>query len=81
MITPTMKTNYKLPLYLKVLPSLLFQQLRLQLKQSLKTKDEQTFIYHRLQLLDRQNRLHHKQNLWETYQTIGTQQQLWPVSS
>lgn len=77
----SIKPNYRLPIYLKVHPNLLFRTLRLQLKHSLKKKNERRFLHHRLQLLDQQCRLILQQNLWQSYLTLGSEHQSWPVSS
>jgi hypothetical protein len=79
-ISTTNNDNTRLPLYLKLLPNLIFKVLRSQLKYPLNDKQEQTFIYNRLQMFDQHFRLDLHQNLWQTYLTIGTKQQLWPVS-
>jgi len=79
-VTP-IKPDYKLPLYLKMHPNLLFRTLRQQLKHPLKKKNERQFIHHRLQILDQQYRLSLHQNLWQSYLTLGSEKQVWPVSS
>ncbi|CAF4438859.1 unnamed protein product, partial [Rotaria sp. Silwood2] len=72
------KTNYKLPMYLKVHPNLLFQALRQQLKHTLKKKSERRFLHHRLQLVDQQCRVDLQRNLWQSYLTLGSEHQVWP---
>lgn len=79
-ITP-IKPYYRLPIYLQVYPNLLFRTLSLQLKHTLKKKNERRFLHHRLQLLDEQHRLQLRKNLWQEYLTLGFQQQVWPVSA
>ncbi|CAF4050299.1 unnamed protein product [Rotaria sp. Silwood2] len=74
----TIKPNYRLPKYLTKAPNLLFQNLRLQLKQKLNTKKQQRFIHCRLQLFDQQQRLDIHRNLWQSYLTLGSEHQLWP---
>lgn len=79
-MTP-IKRNYRLPIYLKVYPNLLFRSLRLQLKHNLNKKNERQFLHHRLQLLDQQCRVTLHQNLWHSYLALGCDQRVWPVSS
>ncbi|CAM4819703.1 unnamed protein product [Rotaria magnacalcarata] len=74
----SIKPNYRLPMYLKVHPNLLFRTLCLQLKYKLKKKNERRFIHHRLQLLDQQYRLELRQNLWQSYLALGSEKQVWP---
>ena len=77
-ISTAMKTNHRLPAYLKSPSSLLFSTLRRQLNHRLSNKIEQRFIYNRLRLLDRQYRLQLHQTIWQSYLNIGSKQQLWP---
>ncbi|CAF2960747.1 unnamed protein product [Rotaria sp. Silwood2] len=74
----TIKPNYRLPKYLTKAPNVLFQNLRLQLKQKLNVKKKQRFIHCRLQLFDHQQRLDIHRNLWQSYLTLGSEHQLWP---
>ncbi|CAF4098144.1 unnamed protein product, partial [Rotaria sordida] len=76
-MTP-LKTNFKLPIYLKAHPNLLFRTLRLLLKHTLKKKCERQFLHSRLQLLDQQCRLELRQNLWQSYLNLGTEKEVWP---
>ena len=77
----SIKPNYRLPMYLKVHPNLLFRTLHVQLKYKLKKKNERRFLHHRLQLLDQQCRLDLHRNLWQSYLALGSKKQVWPVSS
>ena len=45
-----------------------------------KKKEEQLFIYHRLDLLDKDYYLQVHLQLWQSYFDIGIQQHRWPVS-
>ena len=74
------KTNYKLPMYLKVHPNLLFRSLHVHLNYTIKKKKDRQFLHHRLQLFDKQCRLDHQKELWQSYFILGSEQQLWPVS-
>lgn len=76
----SIKSNYRLPMYLKIHPNLLFRTLRLQLKHRLKKKNERRFLHHRLQLLDQHCRLDLHKNLWQSYIALGSKEQVWPVS-
>jgi len=67
-------------MYLKRLPSKLFQMLSKLLNYPLKKKHEQRFIYVRLNLLDQHYCLAVNQQLWLSYLDIGLQQHIWPVS-
>jgi len=67
-------------MYLKRSPSILFQMLNKRLNYTLKKKDEQNFIYTRLNLLDQHYCLEVDLKLWQSYLDIGLQQHKWPVS-
>ncbi|CAF1637563.1 unnamed protein product, partial [Didymodactylos carnosus] len=73
-------TNYRRPMYLTRLLSILYQILNKTLNYSLKKKDEQRFIYLRLELLDQQYCLERDEESWQSYLDIGLQQHIWPVS-
>ncbi|CAF4171520.1 unnamed protein product, partial [Rotaria sordida] len=73
-----LKPNFKLPIYLKTHPNLLFRTLRLLLKHTLRKKSERQFLHSRLQLLDQQCRLELRQNLWQSYLNLGTEKEVWP---
>jgi hypothetical protein len=72
--------DYRRPMYLKRSPSILFQMLNKRLNYTLKKKDEQNFIYTRLNLLDQQYCLQVDLILWQSYLDIGIEQNKWPVS-
>jgi hypothetical protein len=78
-IISTTTTSYRTPKELKMLPNLLFQMLRIQLKHDLKKTKERKYIHRRLQLFDRQYRLECHRNLWQSYFTLGSAHRLWPV--
>ncbi|CAF3160913.1 unnamed protein product [Rotaria sp. Silwood2] len=75
-----LKPSYKLPIYLKAHPKLLFQTLRALLKHTLRKKCERQFLHYRLQLLDQQCRLGLRQNLWQSYLKLGSEKEVWPNS-
>ena len=70
---------YRRPMYLKRSSSTLFQMLNKTLNYILKKKNEQKYIYVRLNLLDQQYCLKVDEQLWQSYLDIGLQQHLWPV--
>ncbi|CAF4664425.1 unnamed protein product, partial [Rotaria sp. Silwood2] len=78
-MTP-LKPTYKLPVYLKQHAKLLFRNLRVLLKHTLRKKCERQFLHHRLQLLDQQGRLGLRQNLWQSYLSLGSDKEVWPNS-
>ncbi|CAF1290969.1 unnamed protein product [Rotaria sp. Silwood1] len=78
-MTP-LKPSYKLPIYLKAHPKLLFKNLRILLKHTLKTKCARQFLHCRLQLLDQKCRLELRQNLWQSYLNLGSEKEVWPNS-
>jgi hypothetical protein len=67
-------------MYLTRSSSILWQTLTKPLNYSLKEKNEQRFIYERLELLDQQYCLQVDQHLWQSYFDIGLQKHVWPVS-
>lgn len=67
-------------MYLKRSSFILFQMLRKKLNYLLKKKDEQKFIYTRLDLLDRHYCLELDLRLWQSYFNIGLEQHRWPVT-
>jgi hypothetical protein len=71
---------YRRPMYLKRSSSTLFQMLNKTLHYIVKKKNEQKYIYVRLNLLDQQYWLEVDQQLWQSYLDIGLQQHIWPVS-
>ncbi|CAF1237188.1 unnamed protein product [Rotaria sp. Silwood1] len=73
-----LKPTYKLPIYLKAHPNLLFQTLRVLLKHTLRKKSERKFLHDRLQLLDQQCRVELHQNLWQSYFKLGSEKEVWP---
>ncbi|CAF4159579.1 unnamed protein product, partial [Rotaria sp. Silwood2] len=78
-MTP-LKPCYKLPIYLKAHPKLLFKTLRILLKNTLKTKCARKFLHCRLQLFDQKCRLGLRQNLWQSYLNLGSEKEVWPNS-
>ena len=76
----SVKLNYRLPMYLRIHPQLLFQTVRRQLKCTLKKKIDRRFIHCRLQLIDQQCRLDILGDVWRSYSSLGSQHQVWPVS-
>ncbi|CAF4667972.1 unnamed protein product, partial [Rotaria sp. Silwood2] len=78
-MTP-LKPCYKLPIYLKAHPKLLFKTLRILLKHTLKTKCARQFLHCRLQLFDQKCRLGLRQNLWQSYLNLGSEKEVWPNS-
>ena len=50
------------------------------LNHNFKEKQQQKYIYIRLNLLDQQYCLKVDQQLWQSYLDIGVQQHVWPVS-
>ncbi|CAF2764165.1 unnamed protein product [Rotaria sp. Silwood2] len=72
--------NDRPPKYLKKMPNLLFQALRLHINHKLNKKYQQQFIHPRLRLFDRQYRLELHRHLWESYSTLGSMHRLWTVS-
>ncbi|CAF1334191.1 unnamed protein product [Rotaria sp. Silwood1] len=76
--TTPLKSNMKLPIYLKVHQNLLFRTLRLLLKHKLRRKCERQFLHHRLQLLNQQCHTELRQNLWQSYLNLGSEKEVWP---
>ena len=68
------------PMYLKRSSATLFQMLSKTLDYNFKEKEQQKYIYIRLNLLDQQYCLKVDQQLWQSYLDIGVQQHIWPVS-
>ena len=58
-------------MYLTRSPSILYQMLHTSLNYTFKKKDEQRFMYERLELLDQQYCLQMNQQLWQSYLNIG----------
>jgi hypothetical protein len=67
-------------MYLTRSSYILWQTLNKTLNYSSKEKNEQRFIYERLELLDQQYCLEVDQHLWQSYFDIGLQKHVWPVS-
>ena len=67
-------------MYLKRSSSILFQILSKKLNYPFKKKDEQKFIYRRLDLLYWHYCLEVDLQLWQSYLDIGLQHNRWPVS-
>ena len=67
-------------MYLKRSSATLFQMLSKTLNYTFKEKDQQRYIYLRLNLLDQQYCLKVDEQLWQSYLEISLQQHMWPVS-
>lgn len=67
------------PMYLERASSMLFQTLSNRLNHPLKRKEDQRFIYKRLDLLDHHYCSEVDRSLWESYLNIGLVQHRWPV--
>lgn len=70
---------FRQPLYLMCSSTTLFTILNTRLKYTFKRKNEQQFIYVRLNLFDRQHFLEIEQQLWNEYLHVGLEQNIWPV--
>ena len=73
-------SDYRRPMYLTRSPFMLFQRLSKRMNYSLKKKDEQQFLYTRLDLLDPHYCMEIDLKLWQSYLDVGLEKRTWPVS-